>query len=104
MKHLKKFEDLSHLDLLAQENELRKNREDLHRQGLETASKSKQGQHLPKLASDKIAREVSNAKVEDRKQIVDRVIDGLVKDGNNNPGYQSFKEELLAFLDEFPKE
>jgi len=104
MKHLKKFEDLSHLDLIAQENEIRNKREELHRQELETASKSKQGQYLSKLAADKNTREIGNAMVDDRKKIVDRVIDGLVKDGNNNPGYQSFKEELLAFLDEFPKE
>jgi hypothetical protein len=39
-----------------------------------------------------------------RKELVQEVIDGLLKDQNNHPGYQSFKEELLDFLSTFPKE
>ena len=40
----------------------------------------------------------------DRKEIVQKVIDSLVKDQNNHPGYQSFREELEDFLNTFPKE
>ena len=104
MKHLKKFEDKSHLDFISQENEIRRHREDLHRNKLEDASKEKQGKYLPKLASEKSERENINSMVEDRKQIVDRVIEGLRKDSINHPGYQSFKDELLSLLSEFPKE
>ena len=39
-----------------------------------------------------------------RKEIVQKVIDALVKDQNNHPGYQSFREELEDFLSTFPKE
>ena len=42
--------------------------------------------------------------VSDRKEIVQSVIDCLVKDQNNHPGYQSFREELEDFLSTFPKE
>ena len=42
--------------------------------------------------------------VSDRKEIVQSVIDCLVKDQNNHPGYQSFREELEDFLNTFPKE
>jgi hypothetical protein len=40
----------------------------------------------------------------ERKEIVQKVIDALVKDQNNHPGYQSFREELEDFLSTFPKE
>lgn len=40
----------------------------------------------------------------ERREIVQRIIDGLVKDQNNHPGYKSFKEELEDFLNSFPKE
>ena len=60
--------------------------------------------YMDMLASQKKSREnLENIEIE-RKEIVQKVIDGLIADLNNNPGYQSFKEELLAFLDEFPKE
>jgi hypothetical protein len=39
-----------------------------------------------------------------RKEIVQKVIDALLKDQNNHPGYQSFREELEDFLSTFPKE
>lgn len=39
-----------------------------------------------------------------RKEIVQKVIDALLKDQNNHPGYQSFREELEDFLITFPKE
>ena len=104
MKHLRKFEDLDHLDFLAAEKDLRDRKDNSHIDKLNKLSASTAGKHLPKLASDKAGRESSDVMVADRKQIVDRVIEGLRNDSMNNPGYQSFKDELLAFLDEFPKE
>jgi len=95
---------MDYLDSLKADKKNKADYEESKEKQIEDLRKKTTGKHLPKLVSDKIERESSDLMVGDRKQIVDRVIDGLVKDGNNNPGYQSFKEELLAFLDEFPKE
>lgn len=40
----------------------------------------------------------------ERRELIQKVIDALVKDQNNHPGYQSFREELEDFLSTFPKE
>lgn len=40
----------------------------------------------------------------DDEDLLQKVKDGLEMDIERNPGYRSFKEELLGFLNEFPKE
>lgn len=98
MKHLRKFEDADYMDMLASQ---KKSREDFEK------SEEERIEQLRKQTTRKILKDdnprISDVEIE-RKEIVQKVIDGLTADLNNNPGYQSFKEELLAFLDEFPKE
>lgn len=104
MKHLQKFEELEYQDKLAAETKLRQDFEKAEEERIEQKRKEISGKYLPELEADAKKRQLSSKEEDERREIVQRVIDGLVADLNNNPGYQSFKEELLAFLDEFPKE
>lgn len=98
MKHLKKFEDADYMDMLASQ---KRSREDFDKSEEERIEQLRK-QNVRKSLKDENPR-ISDVEIE-RKEIIQKVIDGLTSDLNNNPGYQSFKEELLAFLDEFPKE
>jgi hypothetical protein len=97
MKHLRKFEDADYMDMLASQ---KKNREDFEKSEEERIEQlRKQNRKILKDGNPRI----SDVEIE-RKEIIQKVVDGLLADLSNNPGYQSFKEELLSFLDEFPKE
>ena len=104
MKHLRKFEELEYKDMLAAQTTARQDFEKAEEERIEQKRKETSGKYLPELQAQSDKR-ISSDKIElERREIVQKVIDGLVKDLNNDPGYQSFKEELLAFLGEFPKE
>jgi hypothetical protein len=104
MKHLRKFEDLDYKDKLAAETKLRQDFEKSEEEETERKRGELGGKFLPEIQKDSQKRKSSELEEEERGVIIQRVIDGLKFDMRNNPGYQSFKEELLAFLDEFPKE
>lgn len=104
MKHIRKFEDLTYLDTLKGEKELRDKFSKSEEDRIDRTRSEVTGKHLDKLANDSKRDRTISKEEEERKEIVQRVIDGLTGDLNKNPGYMSFKEELLAFLDEFPKE
>ncbi len=104
MKHLRKFEELEYKDMLAAQTKARKDFEKAEEERIEQKRKETQGKYLPELEAETNKRIAGDKTEEERREIVQKVIDGLVKDLNNNAGYQSFKEELLAFLAEFPKE
>jgi hypothetical protein len=104
MKHLQKFEDLDYKSKLAAETKLRQDFEKSEDEKIEQRRKETSGRYLPELEAGSKKRQLSSQEEDERKEIVQKVIDGLVADLNNNPGYQSFKEELLTFLGEFPKE
>jgi len=104
MKHLQKFEELEYKDKLAAETKLRQDYERDEEERIEQKRKEISGKYLPKVEDDVRKSQLSSNIEFERKEIVQKVIDGLVADLNNNPGFQSFKEELLAFLGEFPKE
>lgn len=93
MKHIRKFEDVDFLSKLKSD---KKNREDFELE-------------IDKRNTEKLNKSVRPERKEDivekeRKEIVQRVIDGLLRDLKNDSGFRSFKEELVMFLDEFPKE
>lgn len=103
MKHLQKFEEVSHLDRLKKEKELRDSFEDETFRQKEEESRKRSGKFLPNLQDE--ARRPKAIDIElERKEILQMVTDGLLADLNMDPGYRSFKEELLDFLKEFPKE
>mgnify|MGYP003334618531 CR=1 FL=1 len=104
MKHLRKFEELEYKDMLAAQTKARQDFEKSEQEKIEQRRKETQGKYLPELEAETKKRVSSDKAEEERREIVQKVIDGLVKDLNNHAGYQSFKEELLAFLNEFPKE
>jgi len=104
MKHLRKFEELEYKDMLAAQTKARQDFEKAEEERIEQKRKETQGKYLPELEAETKKRITTDKTEDERREIVQKVIDGLVKDLNNNPGYQSFKEELLAFLNEFPKE
>lgn len=109
MKHLKTFEDLDYRGQIEAENKFRRSREELRDNQIEQRRKETTGKYLPELMADKKKRDEEFDKtgpgaIYNRKVIVDKVVTGLMNDLNKVPGYQSFREELLAFLDEFPKE
>jgi len=104
MKHLRKFEELEYKDMLASQTKARQDFEKAEDEKIEQRRKEASGKYLPELEGDTKKRQLSSQEENERRDIVQKVIDGLVADLNNNPGYQSFKEELLAFLGEFPKE
>ena len=104
MKHLRKFEELEYKDMLAAQTKARQDFEKSEEERIEQKRKEMSGKFLPEIESDIKKRKLSTQEGNERREIVQKVIDGLVADLNNNPGYQSFKEELLAFLGEFPKE
>jgi uncharacterized protein with gpF-like domain len=102
MRHLRKFEDIDYKDKLASEMKARQEFEKSEEERIEKLRKDNSNKYRSEFESSK-KRHSSDVEME-RTRIVQKVIDGLVADLNNNPGYQSFKEELLSFLDEFPKE
>jgi hypothetical protein len=103
MKHLQKFEDLDYKSKLAAETKLRQDFEKSEDEKIEQRRKETSDKYLSELEANNKKRQ-SSQEEDERRDIVQKVIDGLVADLNNNPGYQSFKEELLTFLGEFPKE
>jgi len=104
MKHLRKFEELEYKDVLAAQANARQDFEKAEDERIEQRRKETSGKYLPELQAQTDKR-ISSSKTElERKEIVQKVVDGLLKDLNSDPGYQSFKEELLIFLGEFPKE
>lgn len=104
MRHLRKFEELEYKDMLVSQNKARQDFEKAEDEKIEQRRKETSGKYLQELEGDTKKRKLSSQEEDERRDIVQKVIDGLVADLNNNPGYQSFKEELLAFLGEFPKE
>lgn len=109
MKHIRTFEDLDYRGQIEAENNLRREIDKDRNEQIERIRKETSGKYLPKLIADKNKRDeefdISGpGAVQSRKVIVDKVITGLTNDLNRVPGYQSFREELLSFLNEFPKE
>ena len=104
MKHLRKFEEIEYRDMLAAQTKARQDFEKAEEEGIEQRRKKTSGKYLPELEVDARKRLSTSKEEDERRVIVQKVIDGLVADLNNNTGYQSFKEELLTFLGEFPKE
>jgi len=104
MKHLRKFEELEYRDMLAAQTKARQDFEKSEEERIEKKRKEISGKYLGELEAESKKRKIESSIESERREIVQKVIDGLVADLNNNPGYQSFKEELLAFLSEFPKE
>lgn len=103
MKHLRKFEDLDYKDMLVAQSKSKQEYEKSQEEEIEKRRREG-GKYLPELQEETKKRKSSELEEEERNEIIQKVIDGLTADMRNNPGYQSFKEELLAFLDEFPKE
>ena len=103
MKHLRKWNE-DYLSKLKGEKQLSKDFERGDEERIASARSEHSGKHLPKLKSDKENREGTSSKETEKKEIVQKVIDGLTAQLNNKPGYASFKQELLTFLGEFPKE
>lgn len=109
MNHLKKYEELDYRGQIEAENNLRRTIEDENTKNIEKKREEMNGKYLPQLLDDKKKRDdefntTGPGAVYSRKMIIDKVVDGLMKDLNKAPGYQSFREELLDFLNEFPKE
>ncbi len=104
MKHLRKFEELDYKAKLAAETKIRQDYERSEEERVSKKRSETEGKYLSQLKDEKVARESDDKSTSDRKAIIQKVIDGIVKDQNNDPGYQTFKEELLIFLSEFPKE
>jgi hypothetical protein len=102
MKQIKKFEDFDFKDKLAAEMKARQEFEKEESERIEKNRKDMSDKYRSEFETSSKKRH-SSVEME-RTRIVQKVIDGLVADLNNTPGYQSFKEELLSFLDEFPKE
>lgn len=103
MKYIQKFENNDYLSQLAKEKKLREDFLKSKDDEIENLRKNNSGNYLPELIKDKKVREGSNT-IKDRKEIVNKVLDFLVNDLNKKPGFESFKEELISFLNEFPKE
>ena len=104
MKHLRKFEEIEYRDMLAAQTKARQDFEKAEEEGIEQRRKEASDKYSQELEGDTKKRRLSSQEEDERRDIVQKVIDGLVADLNNNTGYQSFKEELLTFLGEFPKE
>lgn len=104
MKHLRKFEELEYKDILASQTKSRQDFEKVEDDKIEKRKKENSDKYSSELESDAKERILTSKEENERKDIIQKVVDGLVADLNNNPGYQSFKEELLSFLGEFPKE
>jgi hypothetical protein len=90
--------------MLAAQTKARQDFEKSEEERIEQKRKELSGKYLPEIETDMKKRRIGSSVEGERREIVQKVIDGLVADLNNDPGYQSFKEELLAFLSEFPKE
>ncbi len=101
MKYIKTFEDLDHLSFLKAEKDLRDQAGQARESEVEKRRNQMSGKHLDTL---KVQGNDKDVVVKERQEIIQRVIDGLTSQLNKNAGFQSFKEELLVFLDEFPKE
>lgn len=104
MKHLRKFEDADYRDKLASEYKARQDFEKAEEERMEQRRKELADKYADEMAEEKRKRTSQGDPVTERREIVHKVTDFLVKQLNNEPGYESFKEELLAFLNEFPKE
>lgn len=105
MKHLKKFnEELDYLSRLKKDKQLDTEFSAAREQEIEDLRLKTTGNHLPTILKDKSKRETTSTEEVERKELTQKVIDGLVAQFNNKPGYDSFKEELVAFLEGFPKE
>jgi hypothetical protein len=104
MKHIKRFESLDFKSKLEMEKKLKDKFEKDSDFRKEDLRKELSGKHLPNIQKENDERDKEFFYVKERREITQRVIDGLVNDLNNKPGWLSFKEELLSFLDEFPKE
>jgi hypothetical protein len=104
MKHIKKFENLDFKSKLEIEKKIKDEFEKASQERTEEIRSNLSGKHLPKIQIENEEKDKQFFVTKERREITQRVIDGLVNDLNNKPGWLSFKEELLAFLDEFPKE
>jgi len=103
MKHLRKFENSDYREMQAAQFRARQDFEKAEDERIEKKRKELSDKYNIEKREEEIKRKSVDPERE-RREIVHRVTDLLVKDLNKKVGYESFKEELLSFLDEFPKE
>jgi hypothetical protein len=100
MKYIKTFEDLTHLDMLKQDAELRRKME--QEKELDKLGKQTSGQRLKQLEIESDIKRKEEQDLNERNELSHIVIQSLVYSDLRKPGFENFKMDLTQFLEKYP--